>query len=823
MRRLALLILVVLALLLAVPVLAQGLYRSEIVVTDSSGADRVGVPVLVPFNVTQAVSFGYLSSSGLDSRLFEGTTERRYMVASDKVGILVPSLLVNQERTYRFETGYSPPNTSFGFIPGTGGYVTVADVAALELGNNFTIEQKGWVDTGAGTGKNTVYKGGAFGTYISGSGNITSGIFSASSWGDVYSGGYSNNVWIEQTYSQRFVSQVRVRFSRSGLSVTRVYVKEVQVWNDDTSAWVTSGVNWSDGNTATYYDYYYDDSGLENPPVYGDFIATTIPTAKSSKLRYYLQSVSGGSSMDIDVLGSTVAKSVTATGVSSGEHTVKTTADGTNLKIYIDDVEKDSVALSGASVPDNSNNWVLMQNNVMSYLEYYKHTVGGTLIAWYQPNTIIQSGTTSQAVAFPSIESSTSNTNSSGTSHTINLPSIKDKGKLLLVTIGTSSNPTITWPTGWTQLFSAAQGTNLTLASAYKVAAGTEGSSITVTTSASVTSSCQSYTVITYQGVPVTTTAVTGAATTNPDPPSLTSGFGAVNTLWLVLAGDSVNVTAYPSLYTGVAVTGTTPYLAGAYRQLNAASEDPEVFTAASGNWVANTIAIKVADPGILVDREGAVQSGVVTWGSNSSLSVEVGGLESITSYTSTPAEEGGIPTVVELPGAIDMYPETAEITTLPYYDLFKPAAVGNTVYSTGTVTGTISTATLAGAGTNWILDYREYSIVVGSYTYTIASVTGPTSLTLTTNLQTSPSNASYIINSPSLQWSVNTLYGVMAIFVGIGIGVGVAIATGSSLLAGIAVGVGLAVGASTGAVGWWVLIVYAIFAGGYLVAARSM
>jgi hypothetical protein len=53
---------------------------------------------------------------------------------------------------------------------------------------------------------------------------------------------------------------------------------------------------------------------------------------------------------------------------------------------------KDSVSKS-VSVPNNANNWVLMQNNVMPYMDYYKHTVGGTLIAWYQPNTMI-SGTT---------------------------------------------------------------------------------------------------------------------------------------------------------------------------------------------------------------------------------------------------------------------------------------------------------------------------------------------------------------------------------------------------------------------------------------------
>ncbi|GAI20721.1 unnamed protein product, partial [marine sediment metagenome] len=40
-----------------------------------------------------------------------------------------------------------------------------------------------------------------------------------------------------------------------------------------------------------------------------------------------------------------------------------------------------------------ANSWVLIQSNVAPYLDFYKHTVGGTLIAWYQPNDMI-SGTT---------------------------------------------------------------------------------------------------------------------------------------------------------------------------------------------------------------------------------------------------------------------------------------------------------------------------------------------------------------------------------------------------------------------------------------------
>jgi hypothetical protein len=68
-----------------------------------------------------------------------------------------------------------------------------------------------------------------------------------------------------------------------------------------------------------------------------------------------------------------------ATALTSGEHVLKVTADGTNLKTYWDDVEKDSDALGGVSVVNNANNWTFCANNIMPYVEYIKVTVGGAL------------------------------------------------------------------------------------------------------------------------------------------------------------------------------------------------------------------------------------------------------------------------------------------------------------------------------------------------------------------------------------------------------------------------------------------------------------
>jgi hypothetical protein len=82
-------------------------------------------------------------------------------------------------------------------------------------------------------------------------------------------------------------------------------------------------------------------------------------------------------------------ETATAVGVSSGDHIIKVTADTTNLKLYVDGVLQDTQALGASSVVNNGNPWILM-SNATPYCHYYKHTVGGLLVAYYAPNDIIR-------------------------------------------------------------------------------------------------------------------------------------------------------------------------------------------------------------------------------------------------------------------------------------------------------------------------------------------------------------------------------------------------------------------------------------------------
>jgi hypothetical protein len=204
-------------------------------------------------------------------------------------------------------------------------------------------------------------------------------------------------------------------------------------------------------------------------------------------------------------------------------------------------------------------------------------------------------------VAFPTVAARATDVNSAATSQALNLPSGISAGDLLIITIQVPQGvpQTITWPSGWTQLYNQANGgNNVQGAAAYRVADGSEGSTMTITLSGSSTVASVAFRITGHDSAiaPQAGTVATGTSST-PNPPSLTPTGGAKDYLWIVCcASDTADVTAAPTNYSNFTQPGALPDIGTAERLLNAASEDPGTFTiAASDEWVANTIAVHPA------------------------------------------------------------------------------------------------------------------------------------------------------------------------------------------------------------------------------------
>lgn len=212
----------------------------------------------------------------------------------------------------------------------------------------------------------------------------------------------------------------------------------------------------------------------------------------------------------------------------------------------------------------------------------------------------------------------TSAVTTAATAHTVNLPASISAGDLLILPFGWTENlpQTITWPAGYTAITGAKveQSTVVGIDAAYRWADGTEGATISVTTSGLTKSTHNSYR-ITGSENPATqapnVAATSGTSAGAPNPPSLSPTGGSKDYLWLAVvnADGETDITAAPTNYTNLitastGITGATSIncrMGSGRRTLTAASEDPGNFSNTSTNWTTLTIALH--PPGAAVTR----------------------------------------------------------------------------------------------------------------------------------------------------------------------------------------------------------------------------
>lgn len=211
-------------------------------------------------------------------------------------------------------------------------------------------------------------------------------------------------------------------------------------------------------------------------------------------------------------------------------------------------------------------------------------------------------------MAFPVVQSITETQfSSSATAHLVSMPATVSSGDLLMILFANEGGGTITNPSGWTEKWNENVGNVAGGACFVKVADGTEGgTTVDVVTSASRTAAAQVYRIDSWEGTLSgikTGIFTTHSLTTTPNPPSLTTNWGAGDNLWIATSqygDDDVLVNSYPTNYTnGIdTISGAGGDLgcttASARRELNTATEDPGVFTlAASEVGGANTIVVR--------------------------------------------------------------------------------------------------------------------------------------------------------------------------------------------------------------------------------------
>lgn len=170
-------------LLISSVALAAWTFKFPTIVQDTSGASRTYYPVDLGYNAATLLSSGKIAANGLNTNMQVGGTDVAYMMDTTRVMAVVPTLGADAMATVDLYTGYTPNQTSFDVVVGEGGYITTADDDDIELGNSFDITLDGYFVTSAAfVGENILYKQDSFRIYVQAAGTIRAAILSA---GDV--------------------------------------------------------------------------------------------------------------------------------------------------------------------------------------------------------------------------------------------------------------------------------------------------------------------------------------------------------------------------------------------------------------------------------------------------------------------------------------------------------------------------------------------------------------------------------------------------------------------------------------------------------------
>lgn len=418
-------LLAILALLLTASVVLAQTYYAMITVLETGGTNYAMYPAHTALDTPFLVDNGYIAATGLDTRVQDNGTAIPHMLATSRL-LFASAIAASSSSTFNFYTGEAAL-VAFDIITGYNGYITIPDAAALEPGNNFEFEIDGYVDTTAGTGKNLIYKAGAFIVTISDDTDVTAAILAGGTTtvnllpdGD---GDYTNiptvvgvaNHWDavndpvgapddgatlvrdnDVGANQEFdaytlqdgivpidaqiasvtvyfrhiwaagVPQIQPGLRLNGVEQLGTEIMSAGVWTTSSEALTRpGGGNWQ----ASDFDDLQVLIGLRDSPNAIDCTQVYVAVA------YY-------------------NAYVTVTGVTADDHTINVEATGGGTNLLIIDVDAgaitNNVALGGASVPNNTNDWYIGQNNVLPYYDYFLYAIGGAPVVHYEPNTYIR-------------------------------------------------------------------------------------------------------------------------------------------------------------------------------------------------------------------------------------------------------------------------------------------------------------------------------------------------------------------------------------------------------------------------------------------------
>lgn len=419
-------------LLFSTIVLAAWEYQQRLSITDTSGTNRTNLLIATGINSQNYIDQGYANSAFTNTNMQIASSDIPYFPTNSNSYIYIDSLSAYQEKTVTLLTGYTPAQTEFPIIVNSNGYVTITDDATLEISNDGSIEGKSYIDSSASNSKYLVLKPDALRVYPD-SGDITADILSTGTQTEnLYPDGVGSETNIASVVGAATHWQATNDSSdASYVSTTSAsYERDLYSCDDTAVTWSAQGtinsvtfyIRAASVATATMYlkpSMYTNDTAYDGAEQTGGLaisnyseVFTTNPVTSNEwtwdeiddlEIGVSIKRGAGGSAncYEVWIVVSyeevTVEKTVTASTVSEGLHTWKVSLDTTDLEIIIDEGEaseiSDSIALGVITIPNNSENWKILNGDSCLYSNYYIHTVSSVEKTRFEPDNLITSTT----------------------------------------------------------------------------------------------------------------------------------------------------------------------------------------------------------------------------------------------------------------------------------------------------------------------------------------------------------------------------------------------------------------------------------------------
>jgi hypothetical protein len=449
MRLTKAIVLAIVALLIPVSVLASTIanagYFGRIIVSNN-GTSASNVSTIFSFNTTAMINAGMISANASDVaiRSADGADTAFMPGYSGNPWVLfTPIVTETGTRNYFLYSN----NVSGGLLvysPGTAGMNTT-DNASLELGSNFTISQTGFVHSPGVAGITVSGNGSLYYTLTpDGAGSVTdipTLVGAATQWEALLTNDGSTSYIAQATATttkQTLVSVSNVTATNNITSVTVFMVgKGTGAGDRNAATLIRVGTNTTAGATLnlSISDWTtYNTTYTTNP---NNGLAWTWANINGLEIGAQV-AVSAGNTTNITQVYAWVnvpeytAVTVSASGISSGNHTVTVTANSVNISILLDSVLQATASLGTYSVPNTTSNWTFLStdsvdnlvskpsaiginitNGSMPYLTRQQIWVGGNLrqdISWRYASTFADASGNGNT-AIPSFRTATSNAN----------------------------------------------------------------------------------------------------------------------------------------------------------------------------------------------------------------------------------------------------------------------------------------------------------------------------------------------------------------------------------------------------------------------------